>query len=83
MSSHLTHEFSAGYNHVMTDAEILDDLAEKVGGIKLLASELKVSRQTLWDWRTRQISPLGRFILNGFAKKRRFKLPDDFMERAE
>lgn len=83
MSSHLTCDFSVAYNYVMTDAEILDDLAEKVGGLKLLAGELKVSRQTLWDWRTRQISPLGRFLLNGFAKRRRFKLPDDFMERAE
>lgn len=63
----------------MTDAQIIDDLAEKVGGIKVLAAELRISRQTLWDWRGNKISYMGRFLISAVAKKRRFKLPDNFM----
>ena len=65
----------------MNDTQIIDTLADRPGGYKQLAAELAVTRQTIWDWRRKGISHLGRFLISRYAKERRVKLPKDFMER--
>lgn len=63
----------------MTDEQIIEDLAGKVGGVKALAAELNITRQTVWDWRTNGISFMGRFLISAWAKQKRHKLPENFM----
>lgn len=65
----------------MKDTEILTNLAENAGGTKELAPELGVSRQTLWEWSKYGLTAKGRLAINSHAKKVKFWLPPDFMER--
>lgn len=65
----------------MTDAQILTALAEKCGGIIALAEELKITRQTAWDWSRRGISKDGRYKVLFLAKEKRIKLPSNFINR--
>lgn len=65
----------------MKDEMILKTLAHDCGGTKKLASELGVSRQTLWDWGSLGLTARGRVLINSYAKKAQFWLPPDFMDR--
>ncbi len=65
----------------MKDAEILKNLVSESGGTKELAADLGITRQTLWDWGNKGLTARGRVLINNQAKKLRFWLPPDFMER--
>lgn len=65
----------------MTDAQILEKLANKCGGVIGLAGKLKITRQTAWDWAKNGISGDGRYKVLFLAKEKRVKLPPDFMNR--
>jgi hypothetical protein len=65
----------------MTNEQFIDALIEQAGGIRKLAAEMSVSRQSLWHWRNGKMSLLGRFLLSKYARRKRIALPEDFMER--
>ena len=64
----------------MTDAEIIDAL----GGTMAVAEGLKIDPRVVSNWKTRisGISAAGRYKIRDFARRKRFKLPDGFMEAA-
>lgn len=68
----------------MNDPQIVEHLCTVAGGVKELAYEIGVTRQTLWTWRAeKEISHYGRFLLQRYARQKRISLPTDFMERGE
>jgi hypothetical protein len=68
-------------NQAINDKEILKNLAKTCGGVKELAAELGVHRQTLWEWGSDGLTARGRVLINNAAKRLQFWLPPDFMER--
>ena len=65
----------------LDDKEILKNMADQCGGVKELAAELGVHRQTVWEWSSDGLTAKGRLLINNAAKRLQFWLPPDFMER--
>ncbi len=65
----------------MTDADLIDKLIAKAGGVKDLAEALNVTRQALWNWKKGPIMAFGRVKLLNYAKRNKIAVPADFLER--
>lgn len=62
----------------MTDSEIID----RLGGTTKVAAALNVDPRVVSNWRTRNISGVGRYKISELAKRQRIVLPKDFMRVA-
>jgi hypothetical protein len=62
----------------MTDSEIID----KLGGTTKVAAALSVDPRVVSNWRTRNISGVGRYKITELAKRLKVSLPKDFMRVA-
>lgn len=62
----------------MTDSDIID----KLGGTAHVAKMLNVDMRVVSNWRTRNISGVGRYKITELAKAKGFKLPKNFMREA-
>lgn len=60
----------------MTDSEVIDLL----GGTSKLSKALKTDPRRISNWRKRGISVWGKFRIRDLAKRKRIKLPDEFLE---
>lgn len=62
----------------MTDTEIIDQL---FGGTFKMARALNIDPRVVSNWKTRKtgISIGGRYKIRDLARKKRIKLPDDFL----
>jgi len=67
----------------MTDAEIIEALADKCGGHVPLAERLRVTRQTLWDWKQRGIYRHSRLAVEALAGEYGLILPEGFADAWE
>ena len=65
----------------MTDIQILDALIEQAGGVKPFSVVMGVSRQSVWEWRTR-ITDSARIRMFLRADEIGLRLPKDFLKRA-
>lgn len=65
----------------MTDSDIIEKLIEKAGGAGHFTKAMGVSRQTVWEWRTRY-TDTARIRIYLYAEDVGFKLPKDFLRRA-
>lgn len=59
----------------MTDPEVI----EALGGHATVATALKVSRETALHWTKRVIPWKHRLAIQGLARRKRVKLPVDFL----
>ena len=64
-----------------TDAAIIDQLVEAAGGVKAFADAVGVTRQSIWEWRTR-LTDSARIRISVYAEEKGIKLPRDFLKRA-
>lgn len=62
----------------MTDADVIEKLAEKLGGYNPLAKQLYTTRQTLWDWKKRGIWKHSRLGVAALAQKHGIKVSSSF-----
>lgn len=62
----------------MTDSEIID----KLGGTTKVADALGIDPRVVSNWRTRNISGVGRYKISELAKRRHIIIPADFMRVA-
>lgn len=66
----------------MTDAELIDKLIVKAGGLKALVEEMGVTRQAVWNWKTTgPLTPFARLKILACAKRNKIAVPADFLER--
>lgn len=66
----------------MTDAELIDRLVEKVGGVTALVDQMGVTRQAIWNWRNLgPLTPFARLKILNCAKRNKVAVPADFLER--
>lgn len=65
----------------MTDTEIVDKLVDAAGGVKAFASAMGVSRQSIWEWRTK-LTDTARLRIAVYADEKGVKLPKDFLKRS-
>lgn len=57
------------------DKNLVTFMADELGSFGALAEALEISRQTVWDWRVRGVSKLGKRALIALATERGIKLP--------
>lgn len=62
----------------MTDAQVIDGL----GGTVAVARALELDPRVISNWKVRRsgISAVGRYMIRDLARRKRFKLPDNFMK---
>ena len=65
----------------MTDTDIIDALISKSGGVKEFSAVMGVTRQSVWEWRTR-MTDTARIRIYLHAEEIGFRLPKDFLKRA-
>ena len=65
-----------------TNVDMTDrDVIEAMGDTSALARALGIDRRVVSNWKTRGISAAGRYKVAEAAKRKRFRLPANFMTR--